>query len=113
MKDNTNNKLGIGTLKMYAKEDNEILYNELFKSKNKFKLFDEILTTRAIGNHFKSLYGDKFVYQNGKLYYYNNVYWSVEDIKENLINIILKIKQSELFSFSIDFLEKFISRIRI
>ena len=87
MKDNTNNKLGIGTLKMYAKEDNEILYNELFKSKNKFKLFDEILTTRAIGNHFKSLYGDKFVYQNGKLYYYNNVYWSVEDIKEKLINI--------------------------
>ena len=33
MKDNKNNKLGIGTLIMYAKEDNEPLYNELFKNK--------------------------------------------------------------------------------
>jgi hypothetical protein len=86
-KDLDDNKLTIGTLVMYAKEDNLEKYNDLFRNKNKTNLFDDVLTTRSIGKHFKTLYGDKFIYQNGKLYYYNGVYWHSEDIKEKLINI--------------------------
>ena len=80
--------LKIGTLIKMAKEDNLELYNQLFKMNNNNKsLFDEPLTTRSLGNHFKSLYGDKFIYQNSKLYYFNSIYWESEDIKEKLINI--------------------------
>ena len=75
-----------------AKEDNLELYNQLFKinidnNNNNKSLFDEPLTTRSLGNYFKSLYGDKFIYQNSKLYYFNGIYWESEDIKEKLINI--------------------------
>ena len=86
MKDK-DNKLSIGTLKMYAKEDNIELYNKLFIKKVHNNLFDDVLTTRSIGKHFKGLYGDKFIYQSGKLYYYNGIYWNCEDIREKLISI--------------------------
>ena len=70
-------KLTIGTLHLYAKEDNNELYNKLF-GKPEFNFLCE-LTTVSIAEHFKKLYGDKFIYQNNKLYCFNGVYWKAED----------------------------------
>ena len=83
---NEGNKLKIGSLINYAKEDNEDLYNELFNIKsinkliNKSTLFDNKLNTREIAKHFKIHFGNKWICQKGKLYYYNGVYWKSEDI---------------------------------
>lgn len=65
------NQLKINTLIRYAKEDNLELYNKLFPSIEKLthpnELFSETMNTRAIGKHFKSIYGNKWIYQKGKL----------------------------------------------
>ena len=56
-----------------AKEDNYTLYKTLFnKNKEKIPNFifnvDENINSTDIANHFKILHGDKFIYQNDKLY---------------------------------------------
>ena len=71
--------LNIGTLVNYAKEDNIDLYTSITK---KIKLefnFNNEITTTSIADHFKSLYSDKFIYQDNKLYFFNGVYWKVEE----------------------------------
>ena len=76
----TNKKLTIATLHKYAQEDNKEKYNKLF-GKPEFNFLVN-LTTVSIAEHFKKLYGDKFIYQNNKLYCYNGVYWKAEDEKK-------------------------------
>ena len=76
---NSDKKLTIGTLHMYAKEDNIEKYNNLF-GKSEFNFLSD-LTTVSVAEHFKKLYGDKFIYQNNKLYCFNGVYWKEEDDK--------------------------------
>ena len=49
--------------------------------------FEETLTTRSIATHFKKLFGDIFIFQDSKLYYYNGVYWKAEGVKEKLVHI--------------------------
>jgi hypothetical protein len=40
-----------------------------------------------VAEHFKSLYGDKFLYTNETLYYFNGVYWK----KDNKLNAHLSL----------------------
>jgi hypothetical protein len=68
----------------YAKKDNEDLYNELFDNKT---IFDNKLNTKEIAKHFKQHFGNKWVCQKGKLYFYNGVYWKSEDITGKMPNI--------------------------
>jgi len=74
--------LTIATLKMYAKEDNIDKYIELFKIDFDFNHF----STGYIADHFKSLYSDKFVYNNSKLYNFNGIYWKTDDLNLTIIN---------------------------
>jgi hypothetical protein len=47
---------------------------------------DENINSTDIANHFKILHGDKFIYQNDKLYCFNGIYWKAEE-KNKLITL--------------------------
>ena len=83
------NGLTINTLFYYLKRDNPELFYELQVNKkiNGKTIFDnEKLKTRSIAKHFKQLYGNKFIYQNDKLYCYNGVYWKPDNKKYTILN---------------------------
>ena len=49
------------------------------------------MSTANIADHFKKLFGCKFIYQNEKVYNYNGVYWKCEEkIVPSLNNFISK-----------------------
>lgn len=78
--------LTIKSLIQYCLEDNKyeyyILKNEFIV--DNFNFFD--ITTSNIADHFKKIFGHKFIYQDDKLYYYNNVYWKIEEKKMPILN---------------------------
>lgn len=80
--------LKIGSLIMYAKEDNIMKYIEYF---NTFDYSNELSTT-ILANHFCELYGDIFMYVNNELYYYNGVYWKTDYKPYSELNIFLREK---------------------
>ena len=72
--------LTISTLHYWAKLDNLELYNKLFEHFD----FNSFFSNTAVSNHFKILFGDRFIYNDGCLYYFNGVYWK-QDNKELLM----------------------------
>ena len=40
------------------------------------------MSSSDVASHFKKHFGNKFIYQNNKLYYFNGVYWKSEDKKQ-------------------------------
>ena len=104
--ENHNNKATINSLIKMLKEDNEEMYNEYKKihSKKPEFNFKQKITSSSIANHFKTLYGNKFIYQNNKLYFYNGVYWKCDDEKFISLN---KIISNEYYNYLIKLLEKY------
>ena len=108
------NAITIGSLKKWAKEDNEHLYKESFEKSIvaagslAMKLQHEIeelmkktkFSTGVFAAFFKKLYSDKFIAVDGIIYHYNGVYWKRDDNK-NLITH--KFLSNDVFPF----IEKF------
>jgi len=88
---NIESGLTIKTLKKYVKED--CIDNE----------FDILvnLTSGGLADYFKANYNKKFIYSNGKLYYFNSVYWKEDDKNKSYLNNFI----DEIFYFEL--LEKF------
>jgi len=89
---NDDDAIGIGSLKKWAKEDNEALYKELFKKVVVVGLFDNEIekllekefSTGIFAEFFRNVYSDKFIAVDGVIYHYTGVYWKRDDNK-NLI----------------------------
>ncbi len=83
----TKSKRSIGTLRMWAKEDNLDNYNSICKKYNQFDMNNTlpIFTDDGLAQDFGKRFCDKFVYQNKVLYYFNGVYWK-EDVEFMYIN---------------------------
>jgi len=79
----------IGTLRMYAKEDNPEMYNSICNKFNKYNFNTlPIFTDDGFAKDFFHRFKHKFIYQKGILYYFNDVYW-IEDLNHHQINIFL------------------------
>jgi putative DNA primase/helicase len=101
---NNNNLLKIKTLIKYCIEDNKyeyiLLKNEYVE--DNFNFND--ITTSNIGEHFKKTFGHKFLYQNDKLYYYNDVYWKVDDKNKTILNNFIS---KEYYNYIFELYKKF------
>jgi len=96
--DNIKNPLTIRTLFKYCKNDDAYEFNLLCNVYlwDSFNFYD--MSTANIADHFKKLFGCKFIYQNEKVYNYNGVYWKCEEkIMPSLNNFISKEYYNYLF----------------
>ena len=100
-KEDTEKKLGMGSLIYYARQIDAEKTNEILaKYKVDNSLFKKMIsynTTADIADYFIYLYGDKFIRVNDQVYIYNGVYWEKEDIKySGLITFITKVFVPEI-----------------
>lgn len=94
---NGDNAIEIGSLKKWAKEDNEALYKELFKKvvvvgsfDNEIeKLMEKEFSTGIFAEFFRNVYSNKFIAVDGIIYHYNGVYWKRDDNKNLITNKFL------------------------
>ncbi len=77
----------MGTLRMWAKQDNPDMYYFICKKYNQFDLTNTLplFTDNGFAEDFSKRYCDKFIYQNKVLYYFNGIYWK-EDVEYIYIN---------------------------
>jgi phage/plasmid-associated DNA primase len=80
---NSDNKLKIGSLVMMAKDDNIEKYKN--NKINVKYIFDTELNTNFIANNFYSQFGNIFIHQNNKIYFFNGIYWDNESDKKPFI----------------------------
>ncbi len=100
---NDKNPITLGSLIYIIKETDETIYNKINtqkKTKSEYNiLFD--LSTGNLGNYFKNIHKPKisFIFSNGKLYYFNGIYWKEDDIENKPIlnNYIDEVLYIELF----------------
>ena len=83
-------KLSIGTLYMYAKEDNNELYNKLFNKKENEFNFNNIITCidgsfRDIAHLIIEEFKEKFIYSNESYYSFDEYNKLWEEVDENVI----------------------------
>lgn len=90
-------KLGEGSLMMMLKEDNIELYKKVININISIKSEIEWdrLTHATFGEKLAEINKDKFIYSEGKLYYWTGYYWKEDDAKY----ITLKSKFRELYNF--------------
>ena len=87
--------IGIGSLKKWAKEDNEALYYKLFTRKHLpehassaklQELFNKDYSTGRLAKYFSEEYNKKFISVDGIIYYFTGVYWKKDDIKNTILH---------------------------
>jgi phage/plasmid-associated DNA primase len=74
-------KITIGSLFYYLKQENEKGYKKLkreYKCDN-IDILNSGFSTGVIADYFVSLYKDEFIYSNEVLYYWNGIYWKPDD----------------------------------
>ena len=97
-------KITIGSLFYYLKQEDDKLFKSLKKKFNteRVELLEVSFSTGAIADYFISLYKNEFIYSYEVLYYWNGFYW-VRDNKTNsyLSNFIDKVFTKDLTDYYI------------
>ena len=82
--------VGLGSLKKWAKDDNETLYNELFpklKPNTKLeKLFEKEYSTGRFAEYFADEYNKHFISVEGIIYHFTGVYWKKDDQRNAILH---------------------------
>ena len=110
LKSKCSHPLTIASIMMWSKEDNFENYVKLnVRPTQKYDFYLNKFTTGEIADLFKTLYGEKFIYSNEKLYSFNGVYWEKDETKKyvSLQNFVDKV----FFDFLIQELMKLRTQI--
>jgi len=87
--DSTQKNYTMGTLRYWAKQDNPEKYDEICQ---KYKKYDTNILPKwnddSIAKDFTNRYSDKFIFQDEVMYYFNGVYWQIDEKNRKLKNFI-------------------------
>ena len=82
-------KKSINIIRKWIREDKPLQFDKPKQCKHASKYdFKQEFSTATISTFFVKHYGSKFIYKNKKLYYFNKVYWKVDEEMIYLNNIV-------------------------
>ena len=93
-------EMSIFTLRNIAKTFNFKGYQE-WLAKYEVNLYQHLYTSGLIADYFVALYGEKFIFNDDKLYIFNGVYWELDDKKMSaLTNFVDKTFYADLINYA-------------
>lgn len=103
--------MSIHTLQSIAKQVNLTGY-KIWLHKYEVNLYSPLFTSGLIADYFKTLYGDKFLCCDEKVYKFNGVYWETMDKKNSeLTNFVDKVFVKDLIEYANEQLTTFTAKL--
>lgn len=103
--------MSIHTLQSIAKQINLNGYR-IWLHKYEVNLYSPLFTSGLIADYFKTLYGDKFLCSDEKVYKFNGVYWETMDKKNSeLTNFVDKVFVKDLIEYANEQLTTFTAKL--
>ena len=89
----------IGTLRFWAKQDNPEKYDKVCDKYKKYDMSNILpkVDDDSIAKDFSKRYNNKFIFQDEVMYYFNGIYWEIDNKNRKLKNFIANEYFTELY----------------
>jgi hypothetical protein len=89
----------MGTLRYWAKQDNPEKYDKVCDKYKKYDMSNTLpkVDDDSIAKDFSKRYNNKFIFQDEVMYYFNGIYWEIDNKNRKLKNFIANEYFTELY----------------